>query len=216
MLPTIAVTGTAEIQVVPDQVNFRLRVTKSDKSLIAAKAQNDANIAKLLDLTKKFEIASTDVKTDFISVNEKYDKVKQNDSDELTEVFVGYTVSRTIIVRLRNLKRFEAFFSEIVQMGVTEVSDVTFESSELRKFKDQARAMAIRAAKEKAEAIAKEIGQSIGRAISISEENVDGFRSSSSNASQNSFSGDSSGVNQDIAIGTISVRAEIKVEFLLN
>ena len=215
-LPTISVTGTSEIQVVPDMVNFRLRVTKSDKLLTTAKDQNDANIAKLLDLTRKFAINSTDVKSDFISVKEKYDRIKQKGDEEFTDVFAGYTVSRTMIVRLRDLKRFEQFFTDVVQTGVTEVSDVTFESSELRKFKDQARAMAIRAAREKADAIAKEIGQTIGKAVSIVEENVDGFRSPYANASSNSFSIDGVGANDDTAIGTISVKAQVKVDFLLN
>jgi uncharacterized protein YggE len=215
-LPTISVTGTAEIQVVPDMVTFRLRVTKSDKSLTVAKAQNDTNIAKLLDLTRKSAINPVDVKTDFISVKEKYDHIKQKGDEEFTDVFAGYTVSRTMIVRLRDLKKFEQFFTDVVQTGVTEVSDVTFESSELRKFKDQARAMAVRAAREKAESISKEVGQTIGKAVSIAEENVDGFRSPYANASSNSFSIDGSGANNDTAIGTISVKAQVKVDFLLN
>ncbi len=214
--PTISVNGVAEIQVVPDVVNFQFRVIKSDKLLTAAKAQNDANIAKLVDLTKKFGIRSADVKTDFISVKEKHDRIKKNGDEEFTEVFAGYTVSRTMIIRLRDLKKFEQFFTEVVQIGVTEISNVTFESSELRKFKDQARAMAIRAAREKADAIAKEIGQSIGKAVAIVEEDVDGFRSPYANNSSNSFSIDGGDSNDGTAIGTISVKAQVKADFLLN
>jgi uncharacterized protein YggE len=214
--PTISVTGSAEIMVVPDIANIRMRVVKTDKNLRAAKTQNDASLAKLLDVTKKFEIPATDVKTDFISLKEKYDRVKQKGSDETTDVFAGYTVSRTIVVRLRDLKRFESFFSEIVESGVNEVSEVTFESSELRKFKDQARAGAVRAAHDKAEAIAKEIGQTIGKAFSIQEENVDGYRSAYANTSSNSFSIDGTEAGEDSAIGTISVKAQIKASFLLN
>jgi hypothetical protein len=99
---------------------------------------------------------------------------------------------------------------------VTEVSDVTFESSELRKFKDQARAMAVRTAREKAEAMARELGQTIGKAVSITEEDVDGFRSPYANTSSNSFSIDGSAANDDTAIGTISVKAQVKIGFLLN
>lgn len=217
--PTIQVTGTADVQVVPDEVAFALRVTKSDKSLQVAKTQNDENIARIIALTKRFAIDAKDVKTDFISVSEKYDRVKLKDDDEYENVFAGYTVSKTIVVKLRDLSRFENFLSEIVKIGVTQISNVSFQSSEIRKYKDQARAMAIRAAKEKAAAMTQELGQSIGKAVSIEEENVDDNSNTNANLSANSFSTgllyNSSGDAETIAPGTITIRARVSVSFLL-
>jgi uncharacterized protein YggE len=224
-LPTIQVTGTAEIQVVPDEVTFFLRVHKSDKSLVAAKAQNDENVKKILDLAKRFGIAAQDVKTDYISVAEKYDRVKPRGEEEYKSVFAGYTISKTVIVKLKNISRFEEFFSDVVSIGVTEIGNVSFESSQLRKFRDQARAMAIRAAKEKAEAIVKEIGQSIGKAVSIEEQSTGS--SYANNFSQNvtsnarsravdSDDGDDGGGGETFSIGTIAVKAQVEVRFLLN
>ena len=80
-LPTIQVTGTAEIYVVPDEVTFSLRVSKSDKNLVTAKAQNDENVGKILALAKRFNIDSKDVKTDFITVAEKFDRKKIDPKD---------------------------------------------------------------------------------------------------------------------------------------
>ena len=57
-MPTIEVVGTAEVQVVPDEVTFSLRVRKTDKSLVAAKAQNDENVKKILDLAKRFGVGA--------------------------------------------------------------------------------------------------------------------------------------------------------------
>ncbi|HEX8735784.1 MAG TPA: SIMPL domain-containing protein [Pyrinomonadaceae bacterium] len=213
--PTIKVTGTAEIQVVPDLVKFALRVSKSDKNLQIAKTQNDVNVAKIIALTKRFQIDAKDVKTDFISVKEKFDRVKQKDDTEFINVFAGYTVSKTVVVKLKDLAKFEEFFSEIIKVGVTEFSNVTFESSEMRKHKDQARAMAIRAAREKAVAIANELGQSIGKAISIEENDIDGYRSPSSNYSSNSFSIDDDTDSETFSIGTITVKAQVEALFLL-
>jgi uncharacterized protein len=217
-MPTVDVTGTSEIKVVPDEVTFSLKVSKSDKSLQTAKAQNDANISKIIDLVKGFGITSQNVKTDFISVKEKYDRIKQKGDTEYTEVFAGYTVSKTVIVKLKDISKFENLFSEIVKIGVTEVNSVNFESSQLRKYKDQARAMAMKAAKEKATALAAEIGQTIGKAVSIEEENVDRFVSRYANISSNSFSteGESEDDDSTFSAGTISVKAQVKVSFLLN
>jgi uncharacterized protein YggE len=215
-MPTINVTGTAEIQVVPDVVRFSLRVSKSDKNLQIAKTQNDANLAKIIALTKRFQIDSKDVKTDFISVKEKFDRVKQTDDTEYINVFAGYTVSKTVVIKLTDLTKFEEFFSEIVKVGVTEFSNVSFESSEIRKHKDRARAMAIRAAREKADAMAKELGQSVGKAVSIEEKDIDGYRSPSANFSSNSFSIDDDIDSETLSVGTITVKAQIEALFLLN
>jgi uncharacterized protein len=215
-LPTIDTTGTAEIQVVPDEVSFSLRVTKSDKNLQVAKDQNDSNVAKIIALAKRFAIDAKDVKTDYITVGEKLDRVKlKGTEDEYENVFAGYTVSKTIVVKLRDLGKFEEFFSEIIKIGVTQVSNVNFQSSELRKYKDQARAMAIRAAKEKAEAIAKEIGQTIGKAVSIDEENLDDSRLLNSNNNM-AFELIGNYSSETIAVGTISVKAQVSAKFLLN
>jgi len=216
-IPTVDVTGVAEIKVVPDEVTFSLRVSKSDKSLQVAKIQNDSNVSRIIELAKRFGIASQDVKTDFILVKEKFDRIKQKGDIEYTEVFAGYTISKTVVVKLRDIGKFENFFSEIIKIGITEVSRVSFESSQLRKYKDQARAMAIKAAREKATALAAEIGQTIGKAISIEEENVDGFVSRGANYSSNSFSTDGEDDEEEtFAAGTISVKAQVKVSFLLN
>jgi hypothetical protein len=214
--PSVQVMGTAEIQVVPDVARISLRVSKDDKNLQVAKTQNDENVAKIIALTRRFQIDARDVKTDYISVKEKFNRVRQRDADEYTNVFSGYTVSKTIVVRLKDLSKFEEFFSEIVKIGVTEIGSVSFESSELRKHKDQARAMAMRAAREKAGALAKEIGQTVGKALSIEEKDIDGYRTPNANYSSNSYSvsGDESDA-ETFAVGTITVRAQVEVSFLL-
>ncbi|MFL6467441.1 MAG: SIMPL domain-containing protein [Pyrinomonadaceae bacterium] len=216
--PTVQVTGTAEIFVVPDEATFYLKVARSDKNLVTAKNQNDENIGKILALTKRFNIDSKDVKTDFITVTEKFDRKRLDPRDEeYSNVFVGYTVSKTVIVKLKDLKKFEEFFGDVVKIGVTQISNVSFQSSELRKYKDQARLMAIRAAREKAVAIAGAINQEVGKAVTIEEKDIDGFRSPYANSSSNSFSiSDDRDGTDTVAIGTISVKAQVEVQFLLS
>ena len=217
--PTIEVTGTAEINVVPDEVSISLNVSKTDKNLNTAKSQNDQGVATVIALTRKFAIDPKDVKTDFITVREKNERRKlPKTDDEYQDVFAGYTVSKTIVVKLRDIKKFEDFFSEAVGSGVSQINNVVYSTSQLRKHKDAARAMAMRAAREKAEALTREIGQTIGKAVSIEEENVDSFRSVNANVSSNSFSisDEDSDASDTFSVGTISIKAQVKVQFLLN
>ena len=73
------------------------------------------------------------------------------------------------------------------------------------------------AAKEKATALAGRIGQTIGKAIKI-EEDADAYRSPGANYASNSntFIEDGAAVGSDTAIGTISIKAQVEVEFILN
>lgn len=216
-LPTIQVTGTAEIQVVPDTAAFSFTVSKKNESVAEAKRENDATIEKVKDLAKRFSIKPSDVKTDYIRVSEVTKRVKiPNSDDDYENVFDGYQVSRSLEIKLRDMAKFESFLTSLLESGITSVSNVSFSSSEIRKYKDQARAAAIRAAKEKAQAIASEIGQSIGRAVSIEENNVDERSSYGLNSNNNiSFSLDGDD-DDNSTVGTITIKAQVEAEFLLN
>jgi uncharacterized protein len=216
-LPTVKVTGTAEIQVVPDTATLSFTVSKKNNVVAVAKKQSDETIAKVTDLAKRFGVAATDVKTDYIRVKEATKRAKIKDSDGDYEMVPdGFLVSRNLVVKLRDISKFEAFLTALLDAGVNDVGNVVFSSSELRKYKDQARAQAIDAAKEKAQAFAQRIGQNIGRAVSIEENDVDGYRNPTANYSQNSVSVGDSNAPEISAVGTISVKAQVEVKFLLN
>ncbi len=82
-LPTITVTGSAEVLVVPDEVIFSLDVTKTNKELQIAKRLNDESVAKILELTKRFSVAPQNVQTAATSVEMKYDSIR----DAKTKIF---------------------------------------------------------------------------------------------------------------------------------
>src|SRR4051812_6677570 len=97
-MPMITVAGTAEVQVVPDEVIFSLDVTKTDKDLQTAKHLNDEAVGKVLELTRRFSVLPQNVKTDYISVEMKYESLRDaktrvfnEDGDEVgKKVFRGY------------------------------------------------------------------------------------------------------------------------------
>jgi len=220
-LPLVTVSGQAEVLVVPDEVVFTLEVEKMDKTLSMAKEQNDESIRQILALARRFKVAPQDVKTDYISVEMKYstDIIEDDDdSDEKRKVkreFVGYAVSKTVILRFTDIPHFEEFFSAVLQAGISRVRDISFRTSQIRKFKDQARTLAIRAAREKAAALAREIGQTIGKAHSVSEEG-EGRSSAMSNSTSMVSGRFSEDESSTIAPGTIRVTAQVSVSFILQ
>ncbi len=211
--PLITVTGQAEVMVVPDEVAFNLRVVTMEKELAAAKAKNDQVVKSLLALAQKYQIPPRQVQTDHISLAQRYS------DEEVTKkppVFLGYTVSKKVAIILQDVSKAEDLLGDIFKSGVTNIEEVEFRSTQLRKYKDQARAMAMKAAQEKATAMTKEIGQTIGKAYSIQEQGqVYGGLQNTSNTI--GFArGESSNEESTIALGQISITARVVVSFELK
>jgi uncharacterized protein YggE len=214
--PLITVTGQAEIMVVPDEVAFSLSVVTMEKELPAAQANNDQIVKTLLALARKYQVPANKVQTGYISVSQRF---TDEDVTKKPAVFLGYTVTKNVGIILQDVSKAESLLADIFKSGVSSIQSVSFRTSELRKHKDLARAMAIKAAQEKAVALTKEIGQSIGKAYTITEDapNVYAY---SQNRSNSNFAFDS-GVSSEsggstIALGQISITAQVTVSFELK
>ncbi len=223
---TISVSGDAQINVVPDKISITLGVESINPNLYEAKSANDAGCAGILAVTQTFKINPKDVQTDYISIQPQYDP-----HTGLT--IVGYAVRRSIVITLRDISKFDALLNSAVDHGANAVLGVQFMTSDLRKYRDQARESAIKAAKEKADLLAGALGQKAGKAVSINEQQ-NGWWSSygsynygwgrsngymqSQNVSQN-MSSEVSGGNDSgatLAPGQTQVRATVQVTFELD
>ncbi len=160
----ISVTGTADIMVIPDEAVFSLAVETTNMDISKAKSENDAKIKKIKDIAKDMNIDPKYMVTDYINVNPKYTYTNSGEN-----VFKGYTVHRGLIITLKDLKRFDELLTKLLEAGADYIQNVQFKTTQLRKYKDEARALAIKAAREKAEALAKELGQTVGKANNIQE-----------------------------------------------
>lgn len=212
---TITVSGDAELRVAPNQVQLMLAVVTIDKSLAKARAENDERVKRALGTVTKSGVEAKDLQTDFVTVEPRWD----NNRSDVREPD-GYQVTKTIVVTLRDVPRFDAVLQAVMDAGANRVSGIEFRTTELRKHRDQARSMAIKAAKEKATAMAGDLGLKLGKARSINESGWYGYgwagnRSNNMmNMSQNIGGGGSDpGSSEGFAPGLISVRATVQVSF---
>jgi len=215
---SITVSGEAVVKVVPDEVLITLGVETFHRELSVAKRRNDINIEEVIKITKRYAVDAKDIQTDYISIEPSYE-----DSYPYTNLS-GYFVRRTIVVTLRKIDVFEDLLTAVTEAGATNVHGIDFRTSELRKYRDQARSLAVQAASEKAEAMAGELSISVGNPMSIHEDQVGwwswygygwwGSRYSgmSQNVVQNA-SGPSADFDGAFAPGQISVNARVTVTF---
>jgi uncharacterized protein YggE len=156
----ITVTGDAEVRVVPDEVVINLGVETDDMEIDVAKAKNDERVQRVLAVTEDYGIESRHVQTEYVDIEPRYD---------YDRVFIGYFVRKTIVVTLKDISRFEDLLTDVLKAGVNYVHGIEFRTTELRKYRDQARDLAIEAAQEKAEALATALDQTLGLPLTITE-----------------------------------------------
>jgi uncharacterized protein YggE len=124
-------------------------------------------------------------------------------------------VSKTVAIRLREISRFDDLLADVLKAGITRLSNLEFRDSQIRKHRDEARRMAIRAAQEKAKLLAGEIGQAIGPAYSINEDSGTDYNRNNYSQNASVAAGSSSESESATAPGTISVTAQVTVRFRL-
>lgn len=229
--PIIEVTGKAEIAVEPDSATISVDFTKVDKDLQAARKANEDGVSKMLRIAEMYQIPTPDVRTNNISVSMKYISVRdrqkpiydENDDEIGTREFQGYEVSRTVTIKLTNLEEFDAIFNDILTTQPTEIDNVRFETSRMSALREKAREMAMKAAHEKAKGMTAAIGQTVGKAIRITE-GASSDKYDRSGAYSNVFEIDGSEVRKVLtrsnlatfSAGSIQIEATVTVVFQLN
>ena len=160
----ITVTGEAEVRVVPDEVILTLGVETWDAYLKSAKSQNDERVKEVLRIAQAYGVEARHIQTDHISIEPRYE-----DNYEKKDL-IGYFVRKTIVITLKDISKFDDLLTSVIDADVNYVHRIQFRTTELRKYRDEARALAIKAAQEKANALAGELGQSVGKPRTINEE----------------------------------------------
>jgi uncharacterized protein YggE len=219
---TISVSGSAEVRVTPDEVVLTLGIETNDMNLTVAKEENDRRVKKVLAVARTAGVEDKYLQTDFLDIEPRYDRVNNK------QTFLGYWVQKTLSITLRDLGKFDGLLSDAITAGANYVHGIEFRTTQLRKYRDQARAQAIRAAREKAVALTQELGVKLGAAQNISEQPTHWWSSYSrydrwrggrgSFAVQNVMqsAGEGAAVEGTLAPGQILVTAQVSVAFAIE
>ncbi len=164
----VSVTGEGEVFTVPDEIWINLQIEAFDPVLAKAKEANDEAIRAVLAIVKKYKVDEKDFRTDYFTVrnDERYYIDPQSQQQKSKR---GFFVTKSVAVVVRDVTKFEPLYSEALEAGITHIFGVEFRSSEMKKHREEARKLAVRDAKEKAQQLAVELGQELGRPHSISE-----------------------------------------------
>jgi uncharacterized protein YggE len=222
----IQVSGVAVVNVMPDRALIKLGVQSNGRSAKEAQVKNSATINAVTKALKTLGIEAKDISTDWYTIEPVY-----KDYDSL--YIEGYRIHNTIEITMRDVGKSNDAIVTAFQAGANQVIDVQFYTSELRKYRDQAREAAMKAAREKADALTRTAGTGVHCVLTITENTYSNFYSGgwgwygynpNSNAmTQNVIqnveapSGASAALDDGpLSAGQISVRAEVAVSYGLK
>lgn len=215
--PSVSTTGDAVVYVRPDEAVVSFGVETYDPSLDLSKTQNDEKSATLVKAVLALGIDAKFLSTDRMEVELRY-----ADRGKPIAGIEGYYARRWYSVHLKDVTLLEKLIDTVLKSGANRLSGIEFRTSELRKHRDQARKMAIRAAREKAELLAAELGAGVGGPRTISESGSYGYFGgrnwSFNNYSQNAVQvmpGRGDG-GETTPLGQIAVSATVAVTFDLK
>ncbi len=210
----ISTQGEAIVYVVPNEVVLNFGVETVDKVLDNARTANDQACTQLLKAVKDLGIEDKHIQADRMNVTIRY-----SSRDNL--VITGYEAHRSYCVVLKDVKKFEALVDAALKNGANRFDGFNFQTSELRKHRDKARAMAIQAAKEKAVDLAKALDCKVGHPRTISEGGGSYGYWGGGNRYGNAMAQNSVQVNpgggeeggDTMPLGQIAIRANVSVSF---
>ena len=206
-IPQIIVNGEGKVKVVPDQATIAATVETKGNNAKDVKKQNDEKIDAILKFIKKMNLAPADFKTQRVSLNPQYDYEKKKHS---------YNATQTIEILLRDLSNYDELMEGLVNQGINRIDNVTFQSSKMKQYESEARKLAMKEAKLKAEDYVSVLGQKVGRALTISDNSQTYYPQPMYVGMKTMQSNDMSAPRETLAAGEITITATVTVNFILE
>lgn len=205
-VPQINVTGEGKVMVEPDEAFITLSIETKGTKAADVKKQNDIIVDKVVKVLKNSKLAKEDYQTQRIALNPSYDYEKKK---------YNYNAIQTIQITLRDLSYYDALMENLIDAGVNRISNVEFKSSKIEQYRSAARKNAMRDAKQKADDYVSVLSQKVGGALMISD-NTQVFYPQPVYAMARMESADAAAPRETLAIGQITVTANVNVSFFLE
>ncbi|WP_018341660.1 SIMPL domain-containing protein [Cytophaga aurantiaca] len=203
---TIAVTGTAEMEVVPDEIYFRVVLKEYQKD------KNKVLLEKLEKELTQAVVASGIAKEDFTveQISGYSWSRKKKDDAELYN-------SKSFIIKVSTPGKIDEILNKVNAESIYSVEIRNYSHSKIEEYKKQLKIEAIKAAKAKATYLLEAINEKIGPALEVNDRNAEyigGFEMFNTQVSNNEYRqyGSTGSSYEDNSTGF----QKIKLQFQVN
>ncbi len=157
-LERFSVNGSGTVYAKADIANLEVGLkTGAKKTAAEATVDSTNKMNSIIAELKKLGIEDKDIKTSNYNLNPVY-----NYTQDKGQELVGYEVNQNVTLKIRDLSKIGDVIAKTTEKGANQVGNVSFTIDDEFALKNQARELAIKKAKEKAELIASQSGLKLG------------------------------------------------------
>jgi uncharacterized protein YggE len=163
----IWVSGEGKVTVTPDIATVSLGVSSQSSTVAVAQSQASIAMDKVIAALTGSGVAKNDIKTQYFNIQQ----LTRYDNNTQQSVVTGYMVSNTVAAKIRVVDKTGSIIDAVAVAGgdYTRVNGINFSVDKPEQYYSQARELAIKDAKSRADQLAKLAGVTLGRATYISE-----------------------------------------------
>ncbi|SMC60454.1 SIMPL domain-containing protein [Rhizobium sp. RU36D] len=166
---TIIVSGEGEASLAPDMAIMTMAVVKQAETAEQALADNNGAMASVLADLKATGIEDRDLQTTGFSISPQYRQEPDGNGGYKPPVIIGYQVSNSLTLRIRDLAKLGEVIDRSVKLGINQGGEINFTNNDPEAAVTEARKAAMQEAMAKAKTLTEAAGVSLGRVIEISE-----------------------------------------------
>lgn len=168
---TFTVDGDAKLSLIPDIAKFSVSVVSEGARVADVQKANIEKMNAVQEFLKSAGVDKKDLQTDQYSLNPRYEYSTCDGNGKCPPPHIsGYTLTQSLMVKVRDTEKLGDLLSGVTDKGANTVSSVTFAVDDDKSARNDARAEAMADARKKAKDIAKAGGFSIGRLVSLYED----------------------------------------------
>lgn len=171
----ITVSGKGEKMVTPDIAEFSFSVIREAKTVDNAQKEATQKMNEAIIIVRGAGVEEKDIKTTGYNIYPRYEYRKsatvcsERGCPPGNQILVGYEVSQSVSIKVRKISDAGSILSKIGEIGVSNVSGLTFSIDKEDEVKDEARSIAINDAQAQAKVLAKQLGVKLVRIVNFSE-----------------------------------------------
>jgi uncharacterized protein len=203
--PQISVSGEGKIMVTPDRVDITIGVENIGTDAADVKKKNDATIDAVIKYLKSVKVPIEDYQTQRVNLYRNYDYNKKKYS---------FTASQTIVIHLKDITKYDSMMMGLVDAGVNNIQGIEFKTSKQAQYESEARVKAVVEAKQKANDYAAALNQKVGKAIVVTDNTQVNYPRMMNMMKLEAA--DSAMPRETLAVGEITVTANVNISFELN
>jgi uncharacterized protein YggE len=161
------VNGEGKVTAVPDIAILTLGIEAQESTVAEAQAKASEAMTNVMNALKGAGIDENDIQTQYFSIQE----VTRWDSDKQQQTVIGYQVTNTVTVKVRDVDKTPDVIDAVAAAGgdLTRINSLAFTLDDPSLYQEQARAKAVDDAAAKAKQLADTAGIKLGKPTYITE-----------------------------------------------